>query len=81
MLLLVEGKEAWEQADRKRKIRLRPQAAAAAGDSSVLLNFIYKPLLTAWELSAYVKGLRNRLKHNSDCWKYAHSSAHGSASA
>lgn len=44
MLLLLEG---------KRKIRLRPWAAAAsaatAGDSSVLLNFIYKPLLTVWK--------------------------------
>lgn len=61
MLLLVEAKGAWEESNRKRKIRLRPQAAAAAGDSSVLLNFIYKPLLVCERVAQQAE------THNSDC--------------
>lgn len=63
MLLLVEVKGAWEESNRKRKIRLRPQAAAAASasDSSVLLNFIYKPLLVCERVAQQAE------THNSDC--------------
>lgn len=64
MLLLVEVKEAWEESNRKRKIRLRPQAAAvaSAGDSSVLLNFIYKPLLVCERVAQQAETQQSVLK-------------------
>lgn len=74
MLLLVEAKGAWEESNRKRKIRLRPRLLLLL----VTVQFYWILFISPFSC---VKGLRNRLKHNSDCWKYAQSSAHGSSSA